>query len=59
MGKNMHIRIDVPTFKEVMGWIKDSFIPPYQSEIEEYLAQSTDQIDLEHRMTVLARRGML
>jgi hypothetical protein len=59
MGKNMHIQIETPTFKEIMRWIKESFVPSYQQEIETYLAQSTDLADLEQRMCTLARRGML
>ena len=59
MGKNMHIQVETPTLKDILGWIKESFVPSYQSEIEDYLAQSTDLADLERRMTLLARRGML
>jgi len=55
----MHIQVETPTLREIMQWIKESFVPSYQQEIEAYLAQSTDLADLEQRMCTLARRGML
>jgi hypothetical protein len=41
------------------GWIKDAFTPPYQKEIESYLADATDLCDLERRIEILQRRGMV
>jgi hypothetical protein len=40
-------------------WIKDAFTPPYQKEIESYLADATDLCDLERRIEILQRRGMV
>ena len=41
------------------GWIKNTFTPPYQKEVEAYLADSTDLCDLERRIEILQRRGMV
>jgi hypothetical protein len=40
-------------------WIKDTFTPPYQKEVESYLADSTDLFDLERRIEILQRRGVI
>ena len=40
-------------------WIKDTFTPSYQNEVEAYLADSTDLCDLERRIEILQRRGMV
>ena len=44
---------------EIWSWIKKTFSPAYQSEIESYLSQSVDLADLESRMIYLQRRGLL
>lgn len=44
---------------EIWGWIKTTFTPAYQTELEQYLSQSVDLADLEHRMIYLQRRGLL
>jgi hypothetical protein len=51
--------VDVPSFKDFWRWVKETFVPSYTSEIEEYLNQSTDHADLEQRISTLQRRGML
>jgi len=53
--------IDVPTFsiEAVKKWLKETFKPAYQNEVEAYLAQSTDYGDFIHRENVLRRRGMI
>lgn len=59
MGINMHLQLESPRLKQFYEWVKETFAPSYQSEIEDYLAQSTDLADLERRMSTLARRGMV
>lgn len=41
------------------SWVKKTFTPHYRKEIEDYLAESTDQYDVERRITLLQRRGMI
>ena len=53
MGINMHKQTN---FWE---WVKKTFAPHYVKEIEHFLADATDHYDLEHRMNVLVRRGMI
>lgn len=50
---------ELPTFKTFWAWVKESFTTSYVKEIEEYLSQSTDVVDLKRRMEVLQRRGMI
>jgi hypothetical protein len=59
MGKNMHLQIESQRLKQFYEWVRETFTPSYQSEVEDYLAQSTDLADLERRMNTLARRGMV
>lgn len=47
------------TITEIWSWVKKTFSPAYQTEIEGYLAQSVDLADLENRMIYLQRRGLL
>ena len=42
-----------------LKWIKDTFTPPYQKEVETYLADSADLCDLERRIQILQRRGIV
>lgn len=44
---------------EFWSWAKETFKSEYYSEIENYLAQSSDIGDLEHRMKLLRQRGVL
>jgi len=39
--------------------VKKSFEPKYHSETEEYLSKSDDLFDLERRIKLLQRRGIL
>jgi hypothetical protein len=41
-----------------LKWIKDTFTPSYQKEVEAYLADSADLCDLERRIQILQRRGI-
>jgi hypothetical protein len=41
------------------AWVKKTFTPAYQSEIEEYLSHSTDHFDLENKMKLLRQRGLI
>jgi hypothetical protein len=42
-----------------LKWLQRAFQPHYRDEIYHYLSQSVDLIDLEHRMTMIQRRGYL
>lgn len=41
------------------SWVKETFTPAFQDEVNHYLSQATDHADLEQRMNYLARRGLL
>ena len=49
----------VPSVKDFWSWVEKAFTPSYQKEIDMYLGDSVDHKDLETRMQVLARRGLL
>lgn len=51
--------VSAPTFTEFWTWVKETFTPDYQSEINSYLKDSVDMFDLETRMAALKRRGMI
>lgn len=51
--------VRAPSLKDFWEWVKSTFTISYQDEIEYYLAQSVDRADLEYRMCVLRRRGMV
>jgi hypothetical protein len=54
------IRTQLDMFKHNFSvWIKDTFTPPCQKKVESYLADSTDLCDLERRIVILQRRGMV
>jgi hypothetical protein len=65
MGINMHNElealggVETPSLNSFWSWVREAFTPSYQNEIKSYLEQSTDVFDLEFRMKMLARRGML
>jgi len=65
MGKNMHKEleplagVEIPQINQFWEWCRRMFTPAYQSEIESYLAESTDHFDLQQRQEYLIRRGML
>ena len=48
-----------PKLSDFWSWVKKTFTPSYQNEIESYLGDSVDHKDLETRTRVLMRRGML
>lgn len=45
--------------KAFLEWVKLTFTPDYQKEIQEYLDDSVNHYDLEQRMAILIRRGMI
>jgi hypothetical protein len=45
--------------KEFWDWVSKTFTVDYRKEIEEYLADSVNHADLEHRIQTLIRRGMI
>ena len=44
---------------EFWNWVKKTFTPHYKDEIEAYLAESTSQAEVENRIRLLQRRGMI
>lgn len=65
MGRNMHKEleplggIEIPSIADFWEWVKMAFTPSYKNEIEAYLAESTDHADVERRIALLQRRGMI
>lgn len=65
MGRNMHKEleplagVDTPALADFWSWVKKTFTLSYKSEIEAYLADSIDHADLETRIQLLQRRGMI
>lgn len=53
------VGISIPKLADFWNWVVRTFNPGYYSEVEEYLAQSTDAADLEYRMKTLRNRGVL
>ena len=51
--------VHAPKRSDFWSWVKKTFTPSYQNEIESYLGDSVDHKDLETRTRVLMRRGML
>lgn len=45
--------------KDIWKWIVDTFKPEYRSEVEAYLAESFDIFDLERRIELLQKRGVI
>ena len=41
------------------NWVKETFNQNYRDEIEDYLAESTSQYDLECRQKLLMQKGMI
>ena len=44
---------------DLIEWLRDTFTPSYQKEVEAYLSESTDMFDLERRIRILQRRGIV
>ena len=51
--------VHVPALTDFWSWVRKTFTPSYQNEIEDYLGNSVDHKDLETRTRTLMRRGML
>ena len=51
--------VRAPKLSDFWSWVKKTFTPSYQNEIESYLGDSVDHKDLETRTRILMRRGML
>jgi len=51
--------VETPSLKDVWNWIVDTFTPEYRSEVEAYLAESVDNYELEHRIKLLQKRGVI
>ena len=51
--------VDFPTMGDFWQWVKTTFTPHYRNEIEAYLADSVDHVDVENRIRILQKRGML
>jgi hypothetical protein len=51
--------VETPSLKDVWQWVVDTFTPEYRSEVEAYLADSFDIYDLERRIVLLQKRGMI
>lgn len=49
----------VQSYNSFWAWVKATFRADYQKEIEEYLADSVSHYDLEQRIQLLQRRGMI
>jgi hypothetical protein len=59
MGRNMHNELETPALKDFWNWVKKTFTPQYRTEIESYLAEAVDHVDVENRIRTLQRRGMI
>lgn len=51
--------VETPSLKDFWNWAKQTFTPAYRSEIEAYLAEAYDHADVERRIKILQRRGMI
>jgi hypothetical protein len=51
--------VTTPSMKDFWEWVSKTFAPHYRNEIEAYLADSVDHVDVENRIRTLQRRGML
>ena len=51
--------VHAPTISDFWSWIQKAFTPSYQNEVEMYLKDSVDHKDLQNRMDILIRRGMI
>ena len=65
MGINMHNGlealggVETPTYTNFWNWVRRTFTISYQDEVEYYLGQSADVAELDYRMRLLQKRGML
>ena len=51
--------VHAPTMSDFWSWVRKAFTPSYQSEVEMYLKDSVDHKDLQTRVDILIRRGMI
>ena len=51
--------VETPSLTDFWQWVKKTFTPTYRTEIEAYLADSVDHVDVERRINLLQRRGMI
>ena len=51
--------VETPSLTNFWSWVKKTFTVTYQGEIEAYLSESNSHADLENRIRVLQRRGMI
>jgi hypothetical protein len=48
-----------PALSDFWSWVRKAFTPSYQNEVEIYLRDSVDHKDLQTRMDLLIRRGII
>lgn len=51
--------VHAPTMSDFWSWVRKAFTPSYQNEVEMYLKDSVDHKDLQTRVDILIRRGMI
>ena len=51
--------VSAPTMSDFWSWVRKAFTPSYQNEVEMYLKDSVDHKDLQTRVDILIRRGMI
>jgi hypothetical protein len=51
--------VSMPAMSDFWSWVEKAVTPSYQSEIDMYLKDSVDHKDLQTRMDVLIRRGLI
>jgi len=51
--------VETPSLTDFWNWVKKSFTPAYRTEIEAYLSDSVDHVDVERRIKLLQQRGMI
>ena len=51
--------VHAPTMSDFWSWVRKAFTPSYQNEVEMYLKDSVDYKDLQTRVDILIRRGMI
>ena len=51
--------VHAPTMSDFWSWVRKAFTPSYQNEVEIYLKDSVDHKDLQTRVDILIRRGMI
>ena len=51
--------VHVPSMSDFWSWVEKAFTPSYQNEVEMYLKDCVDHKDLQSRMNVLIRRGLI